>query len=116
METFDLIIILIDVNKDVKIADFDATVEIGSELLAGALPWAKEDAQGNCPQAGPETEQVSLGSCIFNIRYGNPPYAELESPSPTALFGFVEMHNIFKIALVVLKRGADYYALDGGYL
>ena len=72
--------ILIDVNKDIKIADFDATVEIGSELLAGALPWAKEDAQGNCPQAGPETEQFSLGSCMFNIRYGHPPYAELESP------------------------------------
>ncbi|THX17923.1 hypothetical protein D6D13_00063 [Aureobasidium pullulans] len=72
--------ILIDVNKDVKIADFDATVEIGSELLAGTLPWAKEDAQGNCPQAGPETEQFSLGSCMFNIRYGHPPYAELESP------------------------------------
>ncbi|THY07689.1 hypothetical protein D6D02_04965 [Aureobasidium pullulans] len=70
----------IDVNKDVKIADFDATVEIGSELLAGALPWAKEDAQGNCPQAGPETEQFSLGSCMFNIRYGRAPYAELESP------------------------------------
>lgn len=32
------------------------------------------------------------------------------------LVRFVEMHNIFKIALVVLKRGADYYALDGGYL
>lgn len=70
----------IDVNKDVKIADFDATVEICSELLAGTLPWAKEDAQGNCPQAGPETEQFSLGSCMFNIRYGRAPYAELESP------------------------------------
>ncbi|THZ15524.1 hypothetical protein D6C90_10084 [Aureobasidium pullulans] len=55
-------------------------MEICSELLAGTLPWAKEDAQGNCPQAGPETEQFSLGSCMFNIRYGRAPYAELESP------------------------------------
>ncbi|THZ31969.1 hypothetical protein D6C91_00616 [Aureobasidium pullulans] len=71
----------IDHEKDIytAMASYGRHPNAASYLLARS-PWAKEDAQGNCPQAGPETEQFSLGSCIFNIRYGHPPYAELESP------------------------------------
>ncbi|THW21189.1 hypothetical protein D6C86_07662 [Aureobasidium pullulans] len=70
----------IDVNKDVKIADFDATVEIGSELLAGALPLGKRGRSRQLSTGWPGDRAGFVGSCICNIRYGHPPYAERESP------------------------------------
>lgn len=53
--------ILIDVNKDVKIADFDATVEIGSELLAGALPLGKRGHSRQLSTGWPGDRAVFIG-------------------------------------------------------
>jgi serine/threonine protein kinase len=74
--------ILVDKLNDIKIADFDATVPIGSELLLATLPFCKVDEDFETPLAGAETEQSSLGSCIYNIRFGVPPYSDLGLESP----------------------------------
>ncbi|KAI4851111.1 hypothetical protein E4T44_02341 [Aureobasidium sp. EXF-8845] len=74
--------ILIDKFGDIKIADFDATVTIGSELSVATAPFCKVDAGFETSLAGAETEQFSLGSCIYNIRFGVPPYSDLGLESP----------------------------------
>jgi hypothetical protein len=72
----------VDKLGDIRIADFDATVPIGSELLLATLPFCKVDEDFETPLAGAETEQFSLGSCIYNIRFGVPPYSDLGLESP----------------------------------
>jgi serine/threonine protein kinase len=74
--------ILVDKLGDIRIVDFDATVTIGSELLLATLPFCKVDEDFETPLAGAETEQFSLGSCIYNIRFGVPPYSDLGLESP----------------------------------
>jgi serine/threonine protein kinase len=74
--------ILIDKFGDIKVADFDATVTIGSELSVATAPFCKVDEGFETPLAGAETEQFSLGSCIYNIRFGVPPYSDLGLESP----------------------------------
>jgi serine/threonine protein kinase len=74
--------ILIDKFGDIKVADFDATVTIGSELSVATAPFCKVDEGFETPLAGAETEQFSLGSCIYNIRFGVPPYSDLGLECP----------------------------------
>jgi serine/threonine protein kinase len=74
--------ILVDKLGDIRIADFDATVTIGSELRLATLPFCKVDEDFETPLAGPGSEQFSLGSIIYNIRYGFPPWSDLELESP----------------------------------
>lgn len=74
--------ILIDKVGDIRVADFDAAVTAGSELQLATLPFCKVDENFEPPAAGPESEQFSLGSCIYNIRFGFPPFADLGLDSP----------------------------------
>ncbi|KEQ88340.1 hypothetical protein M438DRAFT_361696 [Aureobasidium pullulans EXF-150] len=50
---------------DVKIADFDATVEIGSELLAGALPLGKRGRSRQLSTGWPGDRAVFVGIVYF---------------------------------------------------
>ena len=74
--------VLVDKVNDIRIADFDAAVTIGLELRLATLPFCKVDKYWKTPLAGPESEQFSLGSIIYNIRYGFPPWSDLELESP----------------------------------
>lgn len=74
--------ILVDKSDNIVVADFDATVRIGAELQLATLPFCKVDENYEPPPAGPESEQFSLGSCIYNIRFGFPPFSNLELESP----------------------------------
>lgn len=74
--------ILIDRMNDIKIADFDSTVAIGSELRLATVPFSKVAKRGNTPSAGPESEQFSLGSIIYNICYNFPPWTNYGAESP----------------------------------
>jgi serine/threonine protein kinase len=69
--------ILLDKLNHIRVADFDSTVNAGEELRVATLPFCKVDEKYKSPPAGPETEQFSLGSCIYNIRFGFPPYSDL---------------------------------------
>ncbi|KAI5268641.1 hypothetical protein E4T47_07672 [Aureobasidium subglaciale] len=74
--------ILVDRDGNLSVADFDATVAVGSEQRLATLPFTKVDEKFQTPPAGPDTEQFSIGSCIYNIRFGTAPFADagLESP------------------------------------
>jgi serine/threonine protein kinase len=71
--------VLVDILGDIRIADF---VTIGSELRLATLPFCKVDEDFETPLAGPESEQFSLESIIYNIRFGFPPWSDLELDSP----------------------------------
>ena len=71
-----------DKLNDIRIADFDAAVTIGFELRLATIPFSKVDKTGDTPLAGPESEQFSLGSIIYNICYGFPPWTNLDPRSP----------------------------------
>lgn len=74
--------ILLDRFGNIVVADLDATVPIGGELKLATLPFRKVDEEFETLPAGPETEQFFLGSCIYNIRFGFPPFSDLELESP----------------------------------
>ncbi|KAH0369899.1 hypothetical protein KCU65_g3012, partial [Aureobasidium melanogenum] len=74
--------ILLDRFSNIVVADFDGTVPIGEELKLATPPFCKVDEKNDTPPAGPETEQFSLGSCIYNIRFGFPPFSDLKLESP----------------------------------
>ena len=74
--------ILVDRQDDIRVVDFDATVRTGSDLRLVTLPFCKVDKNFEPPVAGPESEQFSLGSCIYNIRFGFPPFSDLGLDSP----------------------------------
>ncbi len=63
--------ILLDANEDIKLGDFDATVEPGAELTVASEPFWKMNKDFETPPAGPVTEQYSLASCIYTIRFGH---------------------------------------------
>jgi serine/threonine protein kinase len=72
--------IMLDRHQNIKVGDFDATVKRGDKLLAFTEPFCKPSHDYDTLPAGPLTEQFSLGSCIYNIRFGHPPFDDLESP------------------------------------
>lgn len=74
--------ILLDKLGNIRVADFDATVPAGTDLRLATLPFCKVDENFEPPAAGPESEQFSLGSCIYNIRFGYPPFTDLGLDSP----------------------------------
>ncbi|KAG9946455.1 hypothetical protein KCU85_g6508, partial [Aureobasidium melanogenum] len=74
--------ILLDKWSNIVVADFDGTVPIGEELKLATLPFCKVDEEFETLPAGPETEQFSLGSCIYNIRFGFEPFSNLKLESP----------------------------------
>jgi len=73
--------ILLDAMENIKIGDFDATVKRGEQLIVASEPFCKLDAEGEPSTAGPVSEQFSLGSCIYNIRFGHVPLHELDPPT-----------------------------------
>ncbi len=70
--------ILLDANDDIQLGDFDATVKPGAELLVASEPFCKLDENRDTPPAGPVSEQFSLASCIYTIRFGHWPWHELD--------------------------------------
>lgn len=70
--------ILLDENDDIRLADFDASVKPGAELLVASEPFSKMNENFETPLAGPESEQFSLASCIYTIRFGHWPFHDLE--------------------------------------
>lgn len=95
--------ILLDVNEDIKLGDFDATVKPGTELMVASEPFCKMNEDFEPPLAGPVSEQFSLASCIYTIRFGHWPWHDIDPPvrvrklirnefplvSPDVLFGEV---------------------------
>jgi serine/threonine protein kinase len=73
--------VLVDVGDDLRLTDFDATVRRGERLLVASEPFCKLDLDYELPIAGPQSEQFSLGSCFYNIRYGHIPFHDLDAPT-----------------------------------
>ena len=73
--------ILVDHSDQVKLCDFDATVEIGKPLLVATDPFCRVDENFDPPLAGHTSEQFAFASCVYNIRYGQIPFHDLDSPS-----------------------------------
>ncbi|KAK3324207.1 kinase-like domain-containing protein [Cercophora scortea] len=71
--------ILLDANDNIQLCDFDAAVKPGAELLVGSEPSCKVDENLETPPAGPVSEQFSLASCIYSIRFGHWPWHELDA-------------------------------------
>jgi hypothetical protein len=70
--------ILLDGNEDIRVADFDTAVRLGDELQAASEPFCKMDKKFKTPLAGPVTEQFSFASCVYNIRFAQWPWHNLE--------------------------------------
>ncbi|KAK3688170.1 kinase-like domain-containing protein [Podospora appendiculata] len=70
--------ILLDANDNIQLCDFDAAVKSGAELMAASEPFCKMDGNLETPPAGPVSEQFSLASCIYSIRFGHWPWHELD--------------------------------------
>ncbi|KAK4044837.1 kinase-like domain-containing protein [Parachaetomium inaequale] len=70
--------ILLDANDDIKLGDFDATVSPGAELLVASEPFCKINEDFETPLAGPVSEQFSLASCIYTIRFKRWPWHDLK--------------------------------------
>ncbi|KAG5955901.1 hypothetical protein E4U57_003054 [Claviceps arundinis] len=72
--------ILLTANENIRLVDFDTSVKIGKELEAVSEPFARLNKGRKIPHAGPITEQFSLGSCIYTIRFGHIPLDGLDPP------------------------------------
>lgn len=70
--------ILLDANDNIQVGDFDATVKPGAELMVASEPFCKMNENLETPPAGPVSEQFSLASCIYTIRFGHWPWHELD--------------------------------------
>lgn len=73
--------ILVDESSNLVVMDFETTVPIGAEVIPTMMPFCKLDKDIRAPPAGAENEQFALGSCIYNIRFGFAPYADLSVDS-----------------------------------
>ncbi|KAL2022098.1 hypothetical protein VTK56DRAFT_6142 [Thermocarpiscus australiensis] len=70
--------IMLDANDDIRLGDFDATVKPGRELMVATEPFCKLNENFEPPLAGPVSEQFSLASCIYTIRFGHWPWHDLD--------------------------------------
>ncbi|KAF1921460.1 kinase-like domain-containing protein [Ampelomyces quisqualis] len=66
--------------EEVRLGDFDATVKRGEQLVVASEPFCKMDEDFEPPLAGPLSEQFSLASCIYTIRFGHKPFHDIEAP------------------------------------
>ena len=73
--------IFLGTREEVRLGDFDAKVKTGEQLIVASEPFCKMDEDYEPPLAGPLSEQFSLASCIYTIRYGHRPYHDLEAPT-----------------------------------
>ncbi|KAF2454210.1 kinase-like domain-containing protein [Lineolata rhizophorae] len=72
--------IFLDTREDVRLGDFDATVRRGEQLMVASEPFCKLDENYEPPLASPLSEQFSLASCIYTIRFGHKPFHDIEAP------------------------------------
>ncbi|KAG6288346.1 hypothetical protein E4U09_005631 [Claviceps aff. purpurea] len=72
--------ILLTVNDNIRLADFDMSVKIGEQRQATMEPFVKFSKGPELLHAGPISEQFALGSCIYTIRFGHIPFHELDTP------------------------------------
>lgn len=68
--------ILLDESANLKHIDFDCAVEYGRELISGTTPFCKVNEELYLPLAGVETETFAIGSCIYNMHFGHPPWSK----------------------------------------
>ncbi|CVL08109.1 uncharacterized protein FMAN_14227 [Fusarium mangiferae] len=66
---------------DIQLGDFDCAVEKGSQLLASSEPFCKVLKNYELPEGSAITEQFSLGSCIYTIRFQRIPWHDLDPPT-----------------------------------
>lgn len=72
--------VLLTADDDIRLADFDVTRRFGEEVYTVCAPFGKYTPGREFPIAGPDTEQFALASCIYNIRFGKEPLAEIDGP------------------------------------
>ncbi|CBX90433.1 hypothetical protein IAQ61_001939 [Plenodomus lingam] len=72
--------IFLGTKEEVRLGDFDSTVKRGEQLVVVSEPFCKMNEDYEPPLAGPVTEQFSLASCIYTIRFGHKPFYSLEAP------------------------------------
>ncbi|RSL47381.1 hypothetical protein CEP54_013414 [Fusarium duplospermum] len=72
--------IFLSQEEDIRLGDFDCTVRIGEKLKAGGGSFGKLFENYEFPNASPMTEQYSLGSCIYTLRFGHEPWHEIDEP------------------------------------
>jgi serine/threonine protein kinase len=72
--------ILLDSREDIRLGDFDATVRTGEQLMVVSEPFCKLNEDYEPPVASPLSEQFSLGSCVYTIRFGYKPFHDLDAP------------------------------------
>ncbi len=71
---------LLDDDDNLQVADFDATVRAGDRLQVGSVPLEKLGNTHQQPVAGPVTEQFSLASCMYSVRFGGQdPWRDVKS-------------------------------------
>lgn len=75
--------ILLDVNGDIKVGDFDSTVKQGEPLMVGGAPFCKLDKNYESHLTGPLSEKNALGSCIYTIRFGHIPFHDMDGHAMT---------------------------------
>lgn len=73
--------ILLTMEDDIRLADFDASVRTGEQLLVASEPFCKLNEDFEPPNAGSVSEQFALASCIYTIRFGHIPFHELDAPN-----------------------------------
>lgn len=73
--------IFLDTNEDIRLGDFDATVKKNEQLFVASEPFCKLNKDYELPIAGPVSEQFSLGSCIYMIRFGHQPWHDVDPPT-----------------------------------
>lgn len=66
---------------DVQLGDFDSTVKNGAQLLVASEPFCKVLENYELPIGSPITEQFSLGSCIYTIRFQHIPWHDIDPPT-----------------------------------
>jgi hypothetical protein len=73
--------IFLGTREEVRLGDFDATVKRGESLVVASEPFCKMNKDYEPPLAGPLSEQFSLASCIYTIRFGHIPFHDIEAPT-----------------------------------
>lgn len=75
--------ILLDDDDQLKLIDFDHSLEVGDDLDVGYEPYVRQHrglTGGLYGVAGPGTEQFALGSVFWYMTRGSELYSELEGP------------------------------------
>ncbi|KAF2194753.1 hypothetical protein K469DRAFT_617378 [Zopfia rhizophila CBS 207.26] len=72
--------IFLDTRENIRLGDFDGTVKKGEQLVVVSEPFCKLNESYEPPLAGPLSEQFSLASCVYTIRFGHKPFHDIDAP------------------------------------